>query len=233
VPGSYRGQVVRPVRVLAALSLLSVGACRADTIRTSTEKGSTTVAPAPSSTRGGGSTSVKRPGATNSSTAAGSTTVPTTAAGGSTSTVVLGGNSLGATSLGTSADQAVASMKKALGVPSRDLKDPGATCPGPDRLVSWGRFSLYFTGGKLSGWGYDSKPAGPPQLATPSGITVGSTVATLRRVYGAKLELHGAESPFPAGFRMPAGSADLTGTLTGTTDADTTTSLAFGVSCGE
>jgi hypothetical protein len=32
---------------------------------------------------------------------------------------------------------------------------------------------------------------------------------------------------------MPAGGSDLTGTLTGTSDTDTATSLAFGVSCGE
>jgi hypothetical protein len=229
--------VVRFVRVVAVLSLLSLAGCRADTIRTSADKNTTTGLPAPSTTPPGAVASAKKTGTTRSAPASGSSTTPTTGGGGggggTGAGVVLGGNSLGATSLGTPADQAVAAVKKALGTPSRDLKNPGATCPGPDRLVSWGRFSLYFTGDKLSGWGYDSKPAGPPQLATPSGITIGSTVATLRRVYGAKLEVHPAESPFPASFRMPAGGSDLTGTLTGTADSDTATSLAFGVSCGE
>jgi len=124
-------------------------------------------------------------------------------------------------------------MKQALGNPTRDLSNPGSACPGPDRLVTWGRLSLYFSGGKLAGWAYDIKPAGPPQLSTPSGVTVGTTVATLRRVYGDKLQVRPADELFPAGFRVPVGASDLTGTLTGTGGEDTTTSLAYGMSCGE
>jgi hypothetical protein len=223
--------VVRLAPILLAGALVSAAGCRADTIRT-TNAPSTTGASVTSSTkpRAGSTTTKHVSGASTTTAATGSST---TAGGGAASAVVLSGSNLGPTALGTPADEAVSSMRKALGAPSRDLPDPGATCPGPERMVSWGRLSLYFTGGKLAGWGYASTPAGPPQLSTPSGITIGSTVATLRRVYGTQVKIHAADSPFPAGFSVPVSGGDLTGTLTGTGDSDTTTSLAYGVSCGE
>lgn len=235
---------------MAAAALTAVAGCRADTIRTTSDAASTTTV-APPASRGDsevaadGTSTTRRSSSVSKATSStkgggktsGSSTTGSAGTGGSgrsgTGGVSLSGSSLGPTSLGTPSDTAVASMKKALGPPSRDLRNPGARCPGPDRLVSWGRFSLYFSGGKLAGWGYDSEPAGPPQLTTPAGITIGSSVAALRKAYGQKLTLHPADTPFPAGFSVPQSGGDLTGTLTGTADTDTTTSLAFGLVCGE
>jgi hypothetical protein len=223
----------RPLTVALALLALTAVGCRRDTIRT-TSGVVTTVADGSTTTAAKGkakSTTTVKGG--SASTAKGATTGGPGTDGDAASSVVLSGSSLGPTKLGAPADEAVAAMRTALGPPTRDMKDPGAQCPGPDRLVRWGRLSLYFSGGSLAGWGYEAEPAGPPQLATPSGITVGSTVATIRRVYGDKVTFAPGDDPYPATFRVPIGSSALTGTLTGTTDASTTTGLYFGVGCGE
>jgi hypothetical protein len=218
----------RSVAFTAAAAALLAGGCRSDTIRTTTGRSTTTVAGPSTTGKPGAGAPTTRKGAT----AASGGTATTSASGGG-SAVVLSGTDLGPTTIGAPADDGVAALTRALGPPTRDLKEPGAECPGPERLVRWGRFSIQVVDHKITGWSYESTPAGPPTLATPSGVTTGTTVATLRRVYGDKLTISPADDTFPASFRIPVAASALTGTLTGTADDATTTSLTYGSGCGE
>lgn len=175
---------------------------------------------------GGGSTTTR---ADTTTSIAGSAT---TTAGGA-GPVVLRAGGAGPTSFGTATDSAIASLSKSLGPVTRDLKNPGSSCPGPDRVTAWGRFSILSANGKVVGWTLDATPAGAPALKGPSGITTGSTVADLKKAFGSTLQLDdGGGSSFGSTFNVPAG-AGLFGTLTGVGTTDKVTSMSSGTVCGE
>lgn len=104
--------------------------------------------------------------------------------------VVLFGNDLGPAKIGDPFPAAVKALSAVLGEPGPETDD--ASCIRGDRGVDFGDFHVTSENGKLAGWSSESTT-----LATPSGIRVGTTVATLRRVYGSDLALTkppGAES---------------------------------------
>lgn len=142
------------------------------------------------------------------------------------SEIVLFGNDLGPAKIGDPFDDAVAALTTVLGPPDPEIDT--VTCIRGDRQVTWGDFTVTSEDGKLSGWLSSST-----SLATPSGIRVGTTVATLRRVYGSKLAITkppGAESvtEFSAQGSVVAGSLD----GDGTSDSDTVDAL-YTAACGQ
>jgi len=85
---------------------------------------------------------------------------------------------------GTAIDTAIAAVSKVLGPPVH-ATTPDTACVDADREVAWKGFRLAANDGKVTGW-----VSTDAALRTPSGVRVGTTVATLRRVYGGRLSLH-------------------------------------------
>jgi hypothetical protein len=140
---------------------------------------------------------------------------------------------------------------------------PFGTCPGPVRAVRWGRLYVLFTNGPtrygpdgrwhLFAWQVDqvqrtatdpqysgpTPPPDPPPLRgysprTATGIGYGSTVATLRAVYGSRLRITFGEPGMIHRFTVRRGATiELSGGLTGSTPQSTVTGLAAGAVCGE
>jgi len=135
--------------------------------------------------------------------------------------MTLGGDDLGVTQVGTSTREAVVAVTGALG---RPLADPASdvACIGSEEETAWEGFRLASSGGRVSGWLSTSTA-----LSTPAGASVGTTLGTLRQIYGAKLQLLPAAEPGdPAVFVVEG--AGLSGTLTGPNDTDTVTSIVNG-----
>lgn len=157
-------------------------------------------------------------------------------------------------------DDAVAAVSDVLGSPSEDsgwldsLTDGWeqfGVCPSPMvRGVSWGEngvvaFQLMFTNGDTDFWiggvehfysfhHYDTTE--PSGLTTPEGIGLGSTLGDLRSVYGSGSIVIEEDFFDPSlGYWSydPHDWTGLWGSATGTSDADTITSINGGRGCGE
>ncbi|HEX6300270.1 MAG TPA: hypothetical protein VF148_07385 [Acidimicrobiia bacterium] len=157
-------------------------------------------------------------------------------------------------------DDAVAAVSDVLGSPSEDsgwldsLTDGWeqfGVCPSPRvRGVSWGEdgdvaFQLMFTDGDTDFWiggvehfysfhHYDtSEPSG---LTTPEGIGLGSTLGDLRSVYGSGSIVIEEDFFDPSLGYWAYDQHDWTGlwgSATGTSEADSITSINGGQGCGE
>ncbi len=225
----------------------STAACTADKIRTTNDTRATTSTSATTPTQDAttaasdglsvdrSTTLLKRSATTVTTKAGGSTTSTKSGTSGGTGGVALGASAIGGATFGTKADAAIATLTKGLGKPTSDQKDPGAACPGPDRIVRWGRLSVLFVGGKVAGWDYSGSPAGPPSLKLANGVTTGSTVTKLKAAYGDDLQLNADDpqaGPFGATFGLKSAST-FGGFLTSTADTGTVTGLYSGTVCGE
>jgi len=135
--------------------------------------------------------------------------------------MTLGGDDLGVTRVGAPTREAVNAITGALG---RPLGDPASdtACIGGEEETAWAGFRLASSGGRVTGWRSTSTA-----LSTPEGASVGTTLGTLRRAYGANLRLLPAAEPGdPAVFVVEGGG--LGGTLTGPTETDTVTAIFNG-----
>ena len=95
--------------------------------------------------------------------------------------LLLTSHGIGAVHFGTPKPQAVASLTRAFGAPTSRGVNHG--CSARYTEVYWGGLSAEFRSNVFSGFRY--KPGGGPRLATAKGITLGSSMAELRRAYGA------------------------------------------------
>lgn len=104
--------------------------------------------------------------------------------------VVLGAFGLGVADIGDNGDAAIAAVTEVLGEP--DSNEPGEYDPcvgGTVSFARWGELTLVVVVADLPrfvGYGYgtvEQVPAVPGDLATPEGITVGSTEDALRGAY--------------------------------------------------
>jgi hypothetical protein len=164
---------------------------------------------------------------------------------------------IGAVDFGATPDVAIAYATTVLGPPDRDTGwvdsfSEFGTCPPPEvRGVQWGTsptgfakaFTLLFTkaatshapGGGEHLFGYDYY-GGDVDLATPEGLTVGSTLADAQMMYPT-IEIN--ESPWDptAGTWVVdddrEDDAQLFGYATGRADTDLVTSIVGGITCGE
>ena len=190
--------------------------------------------------------------ADTTSTSTSSTTTSTTALTTTSTTVppgaqlVLGQDRLGTAMFGVEPEAVISYVTAVLGPPTADSgwADPNSAfgvCPGTEvRGVTWGDLLLLFSdeSGVASGrrhffsytlgppFGASITPAG---MATPEGIAVGSTVADLKSAFPG-VYVYGGDDVFGPYFVV---NENLTGFLTGDTDADTVQSVIGGVTCGE
>jgi hypothetical protein len=232
---------MRRTAVLPSLLLLTSGlllaGCPADKVQvTGSEPDESTSTSVSSTTRVlGGTATGSDEGDEGSSDTTRQSSATTAADGdagtGSGNKVVLRGSSFGAGAVGDEADGAIAAVTKSIGRPSDDDTSPGAKCPGADRYVTWGRFSLAINDDKVIGWGYADSPAGPPHLSTSAGITTGSTLAAVKRAYPDKVTTSPGVESYPASFEVSG--VGLGGYLTGTSDTAKVTYLYGGTGCGD
>jgi hypothetical protein len=165
--------------------------------------------------------------------------------------LVLGVRGLGPATFGQPADQVVAALRAVLGRPDEDRRwdqrkqQLFGVCPGSNhRFVRWGKLSVLFADGDTGqgnagrqhffAWYAEAPKAAGKRLATPEGVTVGSTTAQVRAAYGDRATLWGAEGGLPAGFRVGSPQDfELFGWLTDPGPRGTVTMLAAGAPCGE
>jgi len=186
------------------------------------------------------STTVAETTTTTGETSSSTTDVPKGAA------LILRDDGVGDAVFGADPDEVIAYIRSILGAPSADSgwADPFSSfgvCPGTEvRGVSWGDLTLLFTdssvvtSGRRHFFTYSYGPAfgatiDPLGAHTSAGISVGSTVADLKAAYPGVV-VNPADDIFAPNFYI---NDNLTGFLTGATDADTITSFTGGISCGE
>ena len=202
-------------------------------------------------------TSTVAPTTTSSTTTTSSSTTTTSVATTTLPPLVLEPDGIGGVAFGATLDEAISYATGVLGPFDRDTGwvdsfSEFGTCPPPEvRGVQWGEspsgfghgFTLLFTKAPTSHlpaggehlFGYDYY-GGDPVLATPAGMTVGTTLVDARTMYPA-IEID--ESPWDpiAGVWSidddPSDDSQLFGYATGQTDADQITSILGGVTCGE
>lgn len=152
---------------------------------------------------------------------------------------------LGDVRFGVDPEGVISYLKKRLGEPDSDSGyidsySEFGSCPGSRvRGVQWGDLLLLFgdestvADGRLHFFSWKYGPvtgsrAEPPGLATEAGITLGSSVAELRRLYP-QSEIFSDEI-YGAGFEI---ERTLSGSLSSTERNGTVTVLYGGISCGE
>ena len=159
--------------------------------------------------------------------------------------LVLRSDGIGDARFGVEPDGVIGYVKAILGAPDRDTGwidsfSEFGSCPGTEvRAVEWANLRLLFgdqsdfnTGRRhFYGWQYgppvDSK-IGPLGPATDGGITVGSTVRDIVKVYP-DVEIYNDEI-FGPGFEI---EATLTGTLSDDAPSGLVLALYGGTACGE
>lgn len=153
---------------------------------------------------------------------------------------------VGAAAFGADPEGIIGFISSFIGGPTADTGyvDPfefGACAGTQARRVFWGSLMLEFgdssnvADGRLHFYAYQygtEDPAGivpdtPPGLATPEGISFGSTVAELLQAYPAT-DFIEADEFLPATFLV---NDNLRGYLTGLTDVDTVTVITGGLPC--
>lgn len=137
----------------------------------------------------------------------------------------LRGDDLGVTAVGRPRAEAVAAVRAVLGAP---VADPATTvgCIEAQEEVAWQHFRLGFDADdRVSGWSSTS-----PDLATPSGVSVGTTVARLQEVYGDRLRLYPSDTE--AGNTYTVEGVDMLGQLDGTEPGDRVVALRNGSCTG-
>jgi hypothetical protein len=181
--------------------------------------GTGTSTPGPSSTTG-----IPLPPAPSTTAVGPTTAAPGTTAPGATAPagrLRLGGDDLGVTRVGAPFREAVAAVTAELGPPTGDPTGDTA-CIGAEDEAAWGPFRLASSGGRVSGWRSTSKT-----LATPEGVTAGTTLSALRQAYGTRVEVR--PPPEPDGFPVfVVGGTRVGGTLSGQAVTDTVTTLFNG-----
>lgn len=200
-----------------------------------------------SSASGDTTTTTLRRSATTTSDAA-ATTLPSTTSAPVVDALELRADGVGAQRFGSAADVVVAALTEELGSATDDRVQSAPTsdygvCPGTQvRIVEWGGFTLLFTdgatpyagGGSFTffDWQLRDLGAATPPMQTGSGVDLGDPLAEVRAagdaVTAADDEILGAVFTITL-----AGGGEIRGSLTGTGDADTVTSLVAGSSCGE
>lgn len=181
-------------------------------------------------------------------TAISATTSPTATSAPVVDALELRSDGVGRQRFGVAADVVVAALTDELGSPTDDRVQAAPTsdygvCPGTQvRIVEWGGFTLLFTdgatpyagGGSFTffDWQLRDLGAATPPLQTGSGVDLGDALADVRAagdpVTAAADEILGAVFTITA-----AGGGEIRGSLTGTGETDTVTSLVAGSSCGE
>ena len=137
--------------------------------------------------------------------------------------VVLGGQELGVTGLGVPMDEAGAAVSTVLGEPDEDPARV-VSCLASEREVRWGDLVLASTGGRLAGWSSTSRT-----VQTPSGVAVGTPLASLQQVYGDDLERFAAN--LDSGSTFAVQGVDVLGALS-SADDDATVTRLFSSFCG-
>ncbi len=206
---------------MAVTAALSAGACSepSDKKAAATSGVVTTLLPDTSSTTVAALSTTAFPGGPSPTT----TVPPVVAPPVAKPVVELRGDDLAVTRVGAPFREAVGAVSGVLGRPSAD-PTPDTSCAHAFEEVEWTGFRLAATDGVVSGWVSTRK-----DLKTPSGVTVGTTVAGLRRIYG---DSHRLEAPNPdSGWTFELRDVNLAGGLSGSADTDRVTYL-FNGSCG-
>lgn len=136
---------------------------------------------------------------------------------GSKGGVVLGGEDLGVTRLGEPFREAVEAVSTVLGEPDADPAEV-VSCIEAETEVRWGELVLAAQDDRLAGWSSRSRT-----LQTPSGVTVGTPLSEVERVYGSSLELFEANPDNPPTFGVDA--VDVLGSLSSADDDASVTRL--------
>lgn len=136
---------------------------------------------------------------------------------GSKGGVVLGGEDLGVTRLGEPFREAVAAVSAVLGEPDADPAEI-VSCIGAETEVRWGDLVLAAQDDRLAGWASRSAT-----LQTPSGVTVGTPLTELERVYGSSLQRFPANPDNPPTFAVEG--VDVLGSLSSAEDDASVTRL--------
>lgn len=162
---------------------------------------------------------------------------------------------LGVVALGAEPDDVVPLLTLLWGPPDLDTGwEPGPSsrygvCPGLSRGVEWNHLAVIFTDGETEmapaggshffSWMYGEpgEPATwkgkPESLATPDGLTTGSTVADLRRLYGTRLEVTDPLLDKPTFSVVAPPGGGISGLLSGVDPAATIEVLSAGGPCGD
>lgn len=172
-------------------------------------------------------------------------------AGSAPGRVELRADGLGIVAFGMAPDAVVAALTDRWGRPDLDTGwEPGATsrygsCPGRSRGVEWNKLFVLFSDGDTGlapagqahffAWMYGAPGertyrGQPTGLSTPDGLSSGSTLADLRRIYGSRLDLDPQVAAPRFTLRQPRGRP-LSGLLSGTGPAAEVALLAAGAPC--
>ena len=229
--GAVRGRAL--LVLVVALGLAACGGRGGASGAAAGRVGTTTTTSAP--TGAAGTEATAPPGPTTAAVDGGgaSSSVPGTAATPPPSSTAptaggglrLGGDDLGVTRVGEPFRAAVAAVSAILGRPGGDPA-PDTSCLGSDDETTWGSFRLAASAGRLSGWLSTSRT-----LATPAGVTVGTTLDALRQAYGTRLQLPPPAPDYATIFLVTG--AQLGGTLTGAGASATVASLFNGTCEGQ
>lgn len=231
--------MTRPTAVLAcaAASAVLLAGCGSDdpALRQAAEAPSATPSqsadpsstppPTPTLTTSASPTAVSSPTPTSSpsvkpvpTTSPRPTVAPTTPA---SSALQLNGGDLGVTRLGEPYEQALDAITTVLG--KGTAVSDRVYCIGSDRTTQWGAFRAVSKGGMLSGWTISSN-----RLEAPSGVKVGTDVATLERVYGDRFQRFGPNPDNGPTFSVQG--VDFLGGLS-STESDATVTSLYTASC--
>lgn len=155
--------------------------------------------------------------------------------------------------LGADPDVVVAALTALWGPPDLDTGwEPGASsrygvCPGRSRGAEWNSLAVLFSDGATGiapagrrhffGWLYGTPGettayhGQPESLATPEGLTAGSTIKELRHVYGTRLRVADTDAFGPYFLLEGPPEPDLSGYLSDLGAQATVEVLAAGVPC--
>ena len=244
------------IAVLVFLAIQAFGSDDEAALETTTTTFATTMTSAVTTTTTEAATTTTEAEATT-------TEPPTTTTEATTTTATalppleLEADGIGGVKFGASPDEAIAYATASLGPPDRDTGwvdffSEFGTCPPPEvRGVQWGSnpsgfgyaFTLLFTKAETSHkpaggehlFGYDYF-GGDVDLATPAGLTVGSTLLVGQTVYPTIEIFESPWDPTAGSWRVDddlSDDAQLFGFATGQSDDSLVTSILGGVTCGE